>query len=105
MSAAAAAGVPWGIYGRFSAVHICMNPELQAIDPLAFVPEDYSREELQRKPPELLRRFRLAMLVNGVDLSGWPGGLLSVAHTDEDVAFTLEAFRTSLAMLKREEMI
>jgi glutamate-1-semialdehyde 2,1-aminomutase len=103
--AAAKAGAPWGVYGRFSAVHICMNPELPNVNPLAFSPKAFSRQELQAKPPELLRRFRLAMLVNGVDLSGWPGGLLSVAHTDEDIAFTVEAFRTSLSMLRREGMI
>lgn len=96
------AGVTWGIYGRFSAVHICLNPRL-TIDPLGFRPEDHARDDLQAKPPELLRKLRLAMLVNGVDLSGWPGGLLSIAHTEEHIDEIVDAFCASLRMLKRED--
>lgn len=47
-------------------------------------------------------QIRLAMLINGVDLNGWPGGLTSVMHTEEDVSNTVEAFRETVAMLKRE---
>ena len=97
---AARRGVGWGVYGRSSAFHLCINPDL-AIDPLSFAPERLSRQELQAKPPELLRKFKLAMLVNGVDLSGWPGGLLSIAHDDADI----EAFDASLDMLKQEGLI
>ena len=81
-----------------------MNTDLD-LDPLAFRAEEFSREELQAKPPELVRKLRMAMLINGVDLSGWPGGLTSSVHSEEDIAETVEAFRESLRMLKREDLV
>ncbi|MBA3516682.1 MAG: aspartate aminotransferase family protein, partial [Rhizobiales bacterium] len=101
---AAAEGVRWGVYGSYSALHICLNPELD-IDPLAFRPEEHSRQELQAKPPEQVRRLRMAMLIHGVDLSGWPGGLASAVHTQEDITATIDAFRASLRLLKREGLV
>jgi glutamate-1-semialdehyde 2,1-aminomutase len=49
-----------------------------------------------------MQKLRLAMMVNGVDLAMWPGGLTSAVHNDQDRADTAEAFRQSLRMLKRE---
>jgi hypothetical protein len=42
------------------------------------------------------------MLVNGVDLKGWRGGVVSAVHTPADVQFTLDAWRKSLQALKAE---
>jgi len=67
----------------------------------------HARNELRtirERVRELTRQLRLAMLVNGVDLSGWPGGLTSLAHGPEDVQATAEAFRESLLMLRRERL-
>ena len=47
-----------------------------------------------------MRLLRLALNINGVDFSGWPGGLVSAAHTDTDIDATLEAFGASLKLLK-----
>ena len=47
-------------------------------------------------------KLRLAMLVNGVDITGKPGGTVMAAHTDEDIAFTAEAMRKSVRMLRDE---
>jgi glutamate-1-semialdehyde 2,1-aminomutase len=42
------------------------------------------------------------MLLNGVDITGWPGGTVSAAHDEDDLKKTLDAFRDSLVMLKNE---
>jgi len=42
------------------------------------------------------------MISNGVDIMGSPGGTVSAVHGPEDVARTLEAFRTSVRWMKAE---
>ena len=42
------------------------------------------------------------MLVNGVDISPKPGGIVSAVHGDDDIAEAAEAVRASIAMLKAE---
>ena len=65
-----------------------------------FEPEKLGRERLYRQPPDIARLLRLALNINGVDFSGWPGGLLSSAHSDADIDATVAAFATSLEMLR-----
>ncbi len=50
----------------------------------------------------MVSKLRLAMLLGGVDITGWPGGTTTAAHTDDDLERTVVAFREALAMLKRE---
>jgi glutamate-1-semialdehyde 2,1-aminomutase len=38
--------------------------------------------------------------INGVDFSGWPGGLVSTAHSPADIDATVAAFAASLQSLK-----
>jgi len=95
-------GVPWAVYGEFSVFHIFTNPNGRAIKPDAFDPLDYGFEELTTKPKELIHKLRLAMLINGVDFTGWPGGIVSIAHTAEDIAATAEAFARALHMLRQD---
>jgi len=40
--------------------------------------------------------------VNGVDLSGSPGGLVSATHGDAELEDTVSAVRKSVHMLKQE---
>ena len=98
-------GTPWTVYGQSSAFHIFLNAERRDIAPGGALPAGIGAEELKANPPELLRKLRLAMLANGVDLSGWPGGLVSSAHGAEDVAATANAFQESTTMLTREGLI
>ena len=42
------------------------------------------------------------MMVNGIDLSGSPGGLISATHNEAEMADTLAALRKSVRMLKQE---
>ena len=53
----------------------------------------------------MLNNLRLAMLNHGVDLKGWRGGIVSAAHTQADVDFTLDAWRKSLHAMKDEGLL
>ncbi|BBK44622.1 aspartate aminotransferase family protein [Allostella vacuolata] len=95
-------GVKWACYGTFSSFHTFLNPQGRDIDPLAFDPLAIGYEELKGKPKGLSHRIRVAMLVNGVDLNGWPGGNISCMHTAEDMDATAEAYRETIRMLRKE---
>jgi glutamate-1-semialdehyde 2,1-aminomutase len=95
--------VPWGIYGDASAFLIFQNPKGLNIDPQTFDPLQYGFKELKAaRKVNLSHRLRIAMLANGVDIMGAPGGLVSASHGAGEVARTLDAFRTSLRWLKVE---
>ena len=95
--------VPWGIYGDASAFLIFQNPKRLAIDPKTFDPLRHGFKELKAvRDANLSHRLRIAMLSNGVDIMGAPGGLVSAAHGPAEVAQTLEAFRTSVRWMKAE---
>ena len=94
--------VPWAAYGTFSGFHLFLNPSGREIRPASFDPFAIDFEELKQNPPVVAQKLRLAMLVNGVDITGWPGGLVSAAHGDAEVDQTVAAFRESIRMLKRE---
>ncbi|MCY4452348.1 MAG: aminotransferase class III-fold pyridoxal phosphate-dependent enzyme [Immundisolibacterales bacterium] len=98
-------GVPWAAYGTFSGFHVFLNPEGRSIRPDRFDPFSIDYRELKANPPGLADRLRLAMLSNGVDVTGWPGGTISAAHGDAELTATVEAFRESLRMLKAEDAI
>jgi glutamate-1-semialdehyde 2,1-aminomutase len=96
-------GIPWGVYGEASAFLIFPNPGRLPIDPARFEPLKLGFKVLKGgRNPELCYRLRLAMLANGVDIMGAPGGLVSAAHGPREVAQTLEAFRTAVRWLKAE---
>ena len=97
--------VPWAAYGTFSGFHVFLNPEGRDIRPDRFDPFSIDYRELKANPPGLSDRLRLAMLSNGVDVTGWPGGTISAAHGEAELAETAEAFRESLRMLKAEDAI
>lgn len=98
----AAEDVPWVAYGSFSGVHLFTNAEGRAVDAETFDPLAIPFMELKKRQDGLAHRVRIAMLLGGVDFSGWPGGLLSGVHTESDVADTTEAFRDAIRLLKRE---
>ncbi len=94
--------VPWAFYGDFSAVHLFTNPDGLDVTPSRFDPFAYSYQQLKASLPEAIRKLRLAMMINGVDLHGRAGGLTSSIHSADDVAQTVDAFRASLAMLRSD---
>jgi len=98
--------VPWALYGEHSFFHFFTNPEHRSITPTKFdaltAPTEWFKPD---KRERMLEKMRLAMLVHGVDLKGWRGGLTSSVHTPADIDFTLDAWRKSLRALKAEDEI
>jgi glutamate-1-semialdehyde 2,1-aminomutase len=94
--------VPWAAYGTFSGVHIFTNPEGRKLRPATFDPFAVPYRELKARQGNIVHRLRLAMLLQGVDLTSWPGALVSAAHSDAEVSDTVDAFREALRLLKRE---
>ena len=95
--------VPWGVYGEASAFLLFQNPGKLDIDPAAFDPLKLGFAALKgARNPNLAYRLRVAMLANGVDFMGAPGGLVSATHGPREVDQTLTAFRTAVRWLKAE---
>jgi glutamate-1-semialdehyde 2,1-aminomutase len=96
-------GVPWAVYGAHSFFHFFTNPDNRPLEPTAFdaeaVPVEWFKGD---KRESLLAKMRLGMLVHGIDLKGWRGGIVSAAHTEADVEWTLDAWRKTLRTLKEE---
>ena len=46
--------------------------------------------------------MRLALMIQGIDLSAKPGGVLSCTHDDEDNECTAEGLRKAVRMLREE---
>lgn len=89
-------GLPWCVYGLFSDFHIhCGDAS----------PDDIHAGRVPWKqlkgstPAETIHEIRAGMLLHGVDIIGWPGGLVSAVHTDEDVRRTVDAFDATLSIL------
>jgi len=95
--------VPWAVYGTFSMFHVFTNPDRVAISPTRFDPSELPVESLAgNRQAGVVHKLRLAMMVNGVDLSGSPGGLTSATHGDAELDDTVNAVRKSVHMLKQE---
>ena len=97
--------VPWAVYGVHSFFNIYSNPQDHAIKPTTFDLNTVTVETLKGRNEAMLGKLRLAMLNNGVDLKGWRGGLVSTAHTQADVDFTVDAWRKSLRAMKEEGLV
>jgi glutamate-1-semialdehyde 2,1-aminomutase len=97
--------IPWAIYGEHSFFHLHSNPAREPMRSTRFDAKTLTLEKLKGKDERVLAKLRLAMLNNGVDLKGFRGGIVSAAHTQADVDFTVEAWRTSLRQLKEEEAL
>ena len=98
-----AEGIPWALYGDYSFFHFFTNPDNHPIKPTAFdahaVPVAWFKAD---KRERLLQKMVLGLMINGVDPKSWRGGLVSAAHTAEDIAYTVEAWRKTLRALRDE---
>lgn len=99
----AAEDVPWAAFGEHSAVYFFTNPSGLDIDPMHFDAAELDAESLRAggKHPAV-GKFRLALMLNGVDISGRPGGSTSCRHSEEDLERTAQAVRNAIVMLKAE---
>lgn len=98
-------GVAWAAYGKFSAFHIFTNSKRRPIDPRAFDATECPMDELRNNEPSVLKALRLSLLINGVDIANWPGGIISATHDDDCLERTIAAFRASLRMMRAEGLV
>jgi glutamate-1-semialdehyde 2,1-aminomutase len=95
--------VAWGIYGDASTFHIFPNPNRVPLDPATFDAGKLGFKGLKgARNPDLAYRLRIALIANGIDIMGAPGGVVSAAHGSEEVARTLEGFRTAVRWMKQD---
>lgn len=86
-------GSNWCVYGDFSAFHIFPNSDGIDATPESIAAGQVHWSKLKgRTPASLVQKLRAGFLANGVDIIGWPGGLVSGVHNEEDVERTLAAF-------------
>ncbi|MEE8248341.1 MAG: aminotransferase class III-fold pyridoxal phosphate-dependent enzyme [Alphaproteobacteria bacterium] len=97
----AEAGLPWACHGAFSSFYLFLNPQGLAVEPGDFDASAHGAEIFKAKSP-LLTKLRLALLVNGVDLNGKPGGTVSAAHGEADIEHAADALRAAIDMLRAE---
>lgn len=92
----------WVCYGDLSMLHLL--PDYDGPRPAEddFIPYDGCLEKLEGiKNPTRTQVFRQAMLLNGVDVSGF-GMFLSTCHTDDDLLATVNAVETSIEALRQD---
>ncbi len=99
-------GIAWAAYGQGSCVYFFTNPDAMDIDPLDFDAAAQPIPVMEKAGEHAAAKlFRLALLVNGVDVNAKPGAIVSAAHSDDDITETAEATRRALGMLKAAGLI
>jgi glutamate-1-semialdehyde 2,1-aminomutase len=95
-------GAAWIAYGEFSFFRLLAGYHGPRPDRDDFIPYDGDPQHLDAaKDPRLVRAFRQAMLLNGVDLPGL-SGMTTAAHTEADVEQTVAAVAAALESLEEE---
>lgn len=92
-------GLPWCAYGLFSDFHLHRGNASPEDIYAGRVPWQQLKSAIS---PALAYKVRTGFLLHGVDVVAWPGGLVSAAHSDQDVDRTVEAFERTLEMLLAE---
>lgn len=93
--------VAWSAYGQFSEIHFFTNPSNMALKPSSFDPFKLKRKDF-KADKTMVTRFRLGLMVNGMDINGKLAGKVSAVHSDEDLDASAESVRRSVHMLKNE---
>jgi glutamate-1-semialdehyde 2,1-aminomutase len=95
-------GWPWVCYGDFSMLHLLPDYHGPRPNDDDFIPYDGSVQKLDAaKNPKRTFAFRMAMLLNGVDLPGM-GLFLTACHTSSDIAKTVQAAERAVEWLRKE---
>jgi glutamate-1-semialdehyde 2,1-aminomutase len=95
--------IPWYCYGAHSGFYIFTDPEGAVSSHDDFDPGDWSLASIKRSAKKtVLKKFRLALLNAGVDISSKPGGIVSAVHDEHDVAQTIDAVRDAVRALRAE---
>ncbi len=98
-------GVAGYVYGEVSIFHVYLEafPGSGASDRDQLATRDVN--VLKGIPAPVVAAFQKMLLARGIDLVSYTGGVTSSAHTDEDIALTLDAFGEVVRSLVREHMI
>lgn len=95
-------GIPGICYGQYSDIHICLFPDLAEVGPDI---QNVSRCDPGKLraggPPPVPERFRLAMLLQGVDMPKLRG-MTSSAHGPEEMERITKGFDAALTLLAKE---
>ena len=96
--------VPGFSYGESSIVNTVVGTRYPGTLPLDLRhPEGVPATVLKAGgPQELLMPLRAGMILEGMELWHGAGAVMSIAHTDEDIVRTVEAFDRTLARMKAE---
>jgi glutamate-1-semialdehyde 2,1-aminomutase len=90
----------WCAYGLFSDFHLYHGNSTPEDIYAGKVPWQQLKGAIS---PALVHKVRTGFLLHGVDIVGWPGGIVSAAHTEEDVRRTVDAFKATVDMIAAEE--
>jgi glutamate-1-semialdehyde 2,1-aminomutase len=91
----------WKAYGRFSAFHIYPEVPQGAADDIEGLPW----KMFASRPAPLLQSLRIALNLEGVDISSRGSGFLSGIHQREDVDCLVEGFERALLRLRQEKLL
>jgi glutamate-1-semialdehyde 2,1-aminomutase len=96
--------VDWACYGAFSKFQIFLNASGMKFKPTEFDQFAYPSAALMNdKTSPVIRKMRIGMLVNGVDLlGGGSGSFNSATHGEAELKETVEALRKTIHMLRQE---
>jgi glutamate-1-semialdehyde 2,1-aminomutase len=95
--------VPWACYGEHSGFYFYTDPNGNGVDPQNFDVHAWAMADIKAcASKSAVVKLRLALLANGVDISGKPGGIVSGVHSDDDVSRTLDATRAAVRALRAE---
>ncbi len=98
-------GLNWCVYGEFSGVKLLLGHDRRGIPAREFNVLEYDYRKLKKATdPRITQLVRAGMLLNGVDMAGG-GGMTMAAHSDEDVARTVEAFDTTIQWMRRQSVL
>lgn len=98
-------GLDWIAYGQFSGCRILPHYDGPRGSGDDFIPYDGDSSQLDRpKNLKLIHAFRLAMLVQGVDMMGL-NAMLTAAHSEQDIDETVAAVERAVELLQRESTV
>ena len=94
--------VPGIAHGVSSIVHVALGIPLTNEQDIYTITHDTLQ---QAKDPDRVKALKLAMLVNGVDMMGGIGFMVSPVHTKNHIEKTLDAFEKSITAIQEEGLI
>ncbi|MBI3838163.1 MAG: aspartate aminotransferase family protein [Planctomycetia bacterium] len=93
-------GSSWLAYGEFSGFHLFTNPQQRTVRLADIYAGAVPAEELKGgTPPALIHELRCGLILGGVDIFPWPGGVVSSVHREEDIETTARALKACLQLL------